>query len=83
MTRESISEMFPNEQFMYCHGFDEAIIGVDWDMRIVYEIEKMIEIQTEEFDGAYQEAVEYLEYNTFCAYIGEKTPIFVYSKLNT
>jgi len=30
---------------------------------------------------SHEEAWEYLEYNTFCAYVGENTPIFVSTSL--
>jgi hypothetical protein len=58
-------------------GFDNAILGVDVDsQRIVYSKSKMVETLT--LNGLdEEEAVEFLEFNTWCAYMGEHTPIYV------
>ena len=61
-------------------GFDASIIGYsycDSYLRVVYDAESMA--QTLVADGCtYEEAQEYLEFNTFCAYVGENTPIYIY-----
>lgn len=58
-------------------GFNAAIIGVDNSAeRIVYDKHKMIEILIKQ-GMTDDEAIEYLEYNVWCAYIGEHTPIYV------
>lgn len=61
-------------------GFDEAIIGIsigpDAD-RIVYDAEKCVEILVKRDNMDRAEAEEYLQFNTFCAWIGDYTPIFV------
>jgi hypothetical protein len=58
-------------------GYDEAILGVDTEyQRVVYSKQKMVDILTS--DGmSEEEAVEFLEFNTWSAYVGESTPIFV------
>ena len=62
-------------------GFDDAIIGQTYDVavqedRLVYSLLKCIEILVK--DGMTdEEAFEYLEFNTLCAYIGQDQPIFV------
>jgi hypothetical protein len=58
-------------------GFDNAILGVDVDsQRIVYSKLKMVETLT--LNGLdEEEAVEFLEFNTWSAYMGEHTPIYV------
>jgi hypothetical protein len=58
-------------------GFDNAILGVDVDsQRIVYSKSKMVETLT--LNGLdEEEAVEFLEFNTWSAYMGEHTPIYV------
>ncbi len=58
-------------------GFDKAIIGYDmYSERIVYDKYIMCEILMN--DGMSEEdAIEYLAYNVWCAYIGEHTPIYV------
>jgi hypothetical protein len=59
-------------------GYDEAILGVDTEyQRVVYSKQKMVDILTN--DGmSEEEAVEFLEFNTWSAYVGESTPIFVH-----
>jgi hypothetical protein len=61
-------------------GYDEASIGVSTDGRLVYSVEKMIEILMRDGDMSVDDATEWLEYNTFNAYVGEMTPIWVYTE---
>ena len=57
-------------------GLDDAIIGFDPNLwKVVYSRNKCIEILST--DMSEEEAIEYLEYNTFNSYIGEKTPVWV------
>jgi hypothetical protein len=61
-------------------GYDSAIIGVAGGHdsgRVVYSIPKMIEISMEG-GMTYDESVEWLEFNTLGAYVGEYTPIYTY-----
>lgn len=61
-------------------SYDTAIIGVSHDERVIYDFEKMVEwlIETENF--TYDEAVEWIEYNTIrlLPYNGENAPIIMY-----
>jgi hypothetical protein len=78
MTLEEIMEMFPEEEFLKADGFDSAIIGVEPNsMRLVYGRDKMIGILIEDEEMEEIDAIEYLEFNTWNAYVGEKTPIFI------
>lgn len=63
--------------YLKADGFDGAIIGVDANVeRIVYDKYKMIEIlMAQGWD--HDDALEHLEYNVWCAYVGENTPIYV------
>jgi hypothetical protein len=64
------------EGLLFADGFDDAIIGIcPNSLRIVYSRSKVIEILSE--DMSTEDAVDYAEYNTFNAYVGEKTPIWV------
>jgi len=75
---ERIFDLYPDEEFLIADGFDEAIIGVDADrMRIVYDAYKCMEILSREMSQ--DDAAEYFEYNVLQSYVGEKTPIFVYT----
>lgn len=60
------------------NGYDDAILGMDWRDRLVYSIEKMIEITCERDGMSEDDALEYHCFNTFDSYLGEHTPIFVY-----
>lgn len=69
---------FPDS--LLANGYDTAIIGVAGGTdagRVVYSIPKMIEICMKELAVDYSEAFEWLEYNTFNAYVGELTPIYL------
>ena len=78
MTLEEIIEMFPEEEFLTADGFDSAIVGVEPNsMRLVYDLDKMIGILMTDEEMEEIDAIEYLEYNTWNAYVGEKTPIFI------
>jgi hypothetical protein len=78
MTLEEIIEMFPEEEFLTADGFDSAIVGVEPNsMRLVYDRDKMIGILITDEEMEEIDAIEYLEYNTWNAYVGEKTPIFI------
>jgi hypothetical protein len=68
-------------------GYDRAIIGLTDGGQLVYSKEWMVRLLLEadsksaEEDGSEpmteEDAWEFLEYNTFCAYVGEQTPIYV------
>jgi hypothetical protein len=60
-------------------GFDDAILGIGQRYTqkpgIVYSRKKMIEILMK--DMSWEEAVEYLSFNTECCWCGEETPIIL------
>ena len=64
-------------------GFDDAFIGVGRRCHLpdiaVYSVEQCIEILMK--DGTtYEDAREYLEYNSIGSWVGENTPIWVEKK---
>lgn len=61
------------------NGYDEAIVGITSEGQLVYSREKMIELCAKQGEMEEIDAIEWLEYNTFCAYVGEKTPLFIYT----
>ena len=74
--REKILAFVPDEELLFADGFDDAIIGLDTqDLRVVYSKQKMISILEPQM--GLDDAIEYLEYNTWCAFVGEQTPIYV------
>jgi hypothetical protein len=83
MNREKINEFVdeytwgePDEPVLLADGFDEAFIGLTTsNIRAVYSIDKIIEILSK--DMSEEDAWEHFHYNIECAYVGEKTPIYI------
>lgn len=62
---------------LFADGLDDAIVGICPDsFRIVYSRNKVVDIFISQGMDA-DEAIEYAEYNTFGAYVGEQTPIWI------
>lgn len=68
-------------------GFDSALVGIasvwkDGGERVdtlIYDGEKIITILCEQSGMSYDEALEYISFNIEDAYVGENTPIIVWS----
>lgn len=74
---EQIIDYYFDEEFLKADGFDEAVIGVDErSMRLIYSTTKCLEILMVNHDMSMEDAIEYFEYNTKGAYVGDKTPIW-------
>tara|TARA_R110002051_G_scaffold110450_1_gene183013 strand:+ start:351 stop:602 length:252 start_codon:yes stop_codon:yes gene_type:complete len=63
-------------------GLDDAVIGKTYDMavqedRLVYSVQKCIKVFVDRDGMTYEEAREFLEFNTLCAYVDKTQPIFV------
>ena len=75
--RDKILEYYGDtDDIVFAGGLDDAIIGFDpnaW--KVVYSRNECIKIMVKDQMGE-EEAIEYLEFNTFGAYIGDKTPIW-------
>ena len=72
---DKIVEWFPEDELLIADGFDDAIIGIDDNsMRLIYSVNKCIEILSKDMDE--EEAVEYFDFNVRGSYVGEKTPIW-------
>lgn len=77
MTLDEILDYYPDEEILKADGFDDAVIGIDPEsMRLVYDRNKMFDILVNQ-GLTMEDAVEYLEFNTFGAYVGEKTPLYI------
>ena len=61
--------------------YDSAIIGITENNQVVYDYEKMIEHLMQEDDISYEEAIDFISYNTIRSlpYAGEGAPIIMYS----
>lgn len=83
--KELITEYYaPNDDVLFADGFDDAIIGFhENNWVVVYSRQKCVDILASQFaeeegvNNPEEVALEYLEYNTFSAYVGEKTPLFI------
>ena len=61
--------------------YDSAIIGITEDNQVVYDYDKMIEHLIQEDDMSYEEAIDFISYNTIrsLSYVGMGVPIIMYS----
>lgn len=77
--KESIIELYGDtDDILLADGLDDAIIGFEPNMwKVVYSRSKCMNVLIERDNMDEEEALEFLEYNTFNAYFGEKTPIWV------
>jgi hypothetical protein len=57
--------------------YDNAIIGITDEGRLVYGKELMVFELVDGDEMDYTEAFEFLEYNCFYAYVGEMRPLFI------
>ena len=75
---ERYSDFIEDEEVLFADGFEEAILGLDViDKRVIYDTNKMISILMERDQMETIDAIEFLEYNVYNAYVGDKTPIYL------
>ena len=87
---DNFADRHYDEKILRADGLDEACIGWtnSWEghnrnMRLVYDIGKVIGIFQERDGMPYEDAVEFYEFNVAGAYVGEGTPIFISSLEDT
>ena len=82
MTRDELTELTGDDDLLFADGFDDCIIGVTEYQPgrlqlVVYDAQAMLR-QLVEKDGLTEEdAAEHLSFNTFGAWAGERTPVYV------
>lgn len=81
--REWLADNGFDETIIYCDAFGEqqygsAFIGVTTDGQAVYDFDKMVEWLMERDQCSYEEAVEWIEFNTIGAKI-DGGPIVIYA----
>ena len=65
-------------QGLTADGFDSAVIGHEPNAdRFIYDRQGMIDILVIRDGMSTEDAIEYLEYNVWGAYVGEHTPIYI------
>lgn len=65
------------EETLKADGFDDAIIGIDSKQRMVYSIEKILQILQDD-DMSQEDALEHFYYNIDGSYVGDYTPIYIW-----
>lgn len=78
--RARLSDM--NPEALFADGLDDALIGVGYRCGqvalAVYDVEKAAQVLVKRDGLSYGEAMEFLEFNTIGAWVGEHTPIWMY-----
>lgn len=71
------------EGLVFADGFDSCILGimvVDEVARVVYDKYAMVNcMRLTDAELSFEDAVEFLEFNVWGAYVGEGTPIYLYT----
>lgn len=72
---------YDDVKYLVNESYDDALIGVSEDGRVIYDYDKMVDWLVDKYDWTDEEAVEWIEYNTIRAlpYFGEGAPIIMYS----
>ena len=76
-----LREELPEDAIVFDNmSYDGSIIGVTTDGRVVYDFDKMVEELMQDEEWSYEDAVEWIEYNTVRAlpYAGPNGPIIMY-----
>jgi len=77
--RDRLIKQYNDDELLFADGFDEAIIGITLGTlnRVVYDASLMATKLVADGKMDYPDAWEYLDFNTFQAYVGERTPVYV------
>ena len=78
-TKQKLSDIH-GEELIFADGFDDAIIGVATGFdsaRVVYCYASMVEVMMKDNNMSYEDALDWVEFNTIGSYVGENTPIYV------
>lgn len=81
MTPQEVAEY--NEEALICDGFDDALIGVAERINLgpvaAYDVNKIINILITRDGMNEEEALEYFNYNIIGSWMGDYTPVFIYT----
>jgi hypothetical protein len=79
--REKILETYPeHDELVFLHGFDDAILGTalsQGNTVVCYSVKVMIDTLIKNDDITESEALDWLDHNTFFAYFGEHSPVYI------
>jgi hypothetical protein len=75
--KKELAKLDPN--LLFADGFDDCILGLTINDKglpvVLYSSSKIIRSLSK--DMPYEEAIEYFDFNIGCAYVGERTPVFL------
>ena len=78
MSLQDFMDMYAEpDHTLKADGFDDAILGIDSKQRVVYSIEKILEILQKD-DMSQEDALEHFYYNIEGSYVGDYTPIYIW-----
>ena len=78
----NIREILPEGAIILDNSaFDNSIIGVTLDGRLIYDYDKMIEELIEDDGMSFDEAMEWIDYNTIRALPYFPNPPYIISKI--
>jgi hypothetical protein len=69
-----------DDEILFLDGLDDAIAGVtgaNGVLIVIYKVTSIIKILMNRDEMSYEDAWEYFKHNIGCAYLGEKTPLFM------
>lgn len=81
LNREILDDMGYTDSIIFTNpDYDDAIIGVSHDDRVIYDYDKMLEHLITNEDMTDEEAADFISYNTIRSipYAGENAPIVMY-----
>lgn len=66
--------------FLENPSFDNSIIGLSTDDRIIYDYNKMLDELMDKYDMNLEDAISFIDFNTIRAldYMGKNKPIIMY-----
>ena len=76
-----LREFLPEDSLVFDNAsYDNSIVGVTADNRVVYDYNKMIVELMEDEGWSHDDAVDWIDYNTIRSlpYAGEKAPMIIY-----
>ncbi len=81
INKELRRKLPPDSIVLDDYSYDNSIIGITLDGRIIYDYDLMVEELMQDDDCSMEEAIDWIEYNTLRAipYMGDKAPIIVNS----
>lgn len=72
-----ILEQYADEEILKADGLDDAVIGIETrSMRLIYSVDKILEILVTQDEMTYEDALEHYHYNIEGGWVGDQTPIW-------